>query len=314
MADLFHRDIDLIEKHIYTLTSSMKDPIIRNETLRLIKSGGKRLRPLFLIWAAQSGTVTDECYKAASSLELLHTASLIHDDIVDQSPIRRGIESTFSLYGRESASSIGAVVSLFAIDTLSSIGCHRIYDRFTRTLRDLCIGELDQLDERYDFHTSLEDYYKKISKKTASLFALPCFIGGVLSGCSQEVVEKLEAIGYNIGCSFQIIDDIRDVTLSSTKSGKERGMDLKNGILTLPYLLKIKEDPEFCRIISSVGPGTSSEEFQMILSALEEEGYIHRSYEISNRYLDEAERILFTLPSLETRMGFQAVIRCLYHS
>ena len=219
----FGKDIDLIEENIEKLIEGIEHPVVKEETKRLISTGGKRLRPLFLLWPARMGTVTDDCYKAAASLELLHTSSLIHDDIIDDSPMRRGSETTLKLYGRETATSIGTVLSLFSIDQIAAIDNETISATLADTLEKLCRGEMKQLEERFDFQCSCKDYIEKISSKTASLLALPCKIGGILAGLDGEEVEKLYRIGFNIGCSFQILDDIMDIDSSEDITGKKCG-------------------------------------------------------------------------------------------
>lgn len=312
LRELFSEDLERIEDSIHTLLEKIEDPLIREEVKRLVSSGGKRLRPLFLIWAARTGSVGEECYRAAAALELLHTASLIHDDIIDRSFMRRGEETTLKIYGEEKATSIGTVLSLFAIDQITSLEDERVSELLVSTLLDLCLGEIKQLEERYNFYCTYDDYMEKIAKKTASLLALPCIMGGHLSGAGSETVENLFSIGFNIGCSFQILDDIADIVSLPESTGKNSGQDIRSGVITLPYLLHMKESREFKSRIEALSPFSEEEEFDEIVAMVRSSSAIERCQQISNSYLDRASCSLSALNSPETEEGFRHIIDLLY--
>lgn len=312
LKELFRDDLIRIEESIYTIIEDIEDPIIRKEVKRLVDSGGKRLRPLFLIWSARAGTLNDSCYRAAAALELLHTASLIHDDIIDRSFMRRGEATTLKIHGGEEATSIGAVLSLFAIDQITSLGDEGVSRLLVSTLKDLCLGEIKQLEERYSFQCTYEDYLEKIAKKTASLLALPCIAGGILSGTEEDVKRELFSIGFNIGCAFQILDDIKDITSSPEDTGKESGEDIRSGIVTLPYLLHMEEDEEFKGWIEALSPHSEEEDFHRVVTAVKNSPAIERCYQISNSYLNRASKSLSAIASPEARKGFTFVIDHLY--
>lgn len=312
LKELFRDDLIKIEESIYTIIEEIEDPLIREEVKRLVASGGKRLRPLFLIWAARAGTLNDRCYRAAASLELLHTASLIHDDIIDRSFTRRGEATTLKVHGGEEATSIGAVLSLFAIDQITSIGDEEVSRLLVSTLKDLCLGEIKQLEERYSFQCTYGDYLEKIAKKTASLLALPCIAGGILSGAGEDISRELFSIGFHIGCAFQILDDIGDIISSPEDTGKESGEDIRSGIVTLPYLLHMEEDEVFKGWIEALSPHSEKEDFYRIVAAVRESAAIERCYQISNSYLERASRSLSAIDSSEAKKGFTFVIDHLY--
>jgi len=306
-------EIETINRHILDLIGKIEDPIVQSETKRLVSTGGKRLRPLFLLWSARaSGRVTDEIYHAAAALELLHTSSLIHDDIIDQSDLRRGAETTSKLYGKERATSIGTVLSLFAIEQIADLENDDISKTLAETLEFLCLGEIKQLRERFDFNCSCKDYIEKISHKTASLFALPCKIGGILSEAEETDTEKLTQIGFNIGCSFQILDDIIDIDSSQKVSGKDQYQDLKSGVITLPYLLLMESDEAFRERINRLTPESAPEEFHSITMAASSESILEDTFSISNHFLDEALYILSTINSIATREEFTYLINKFY--
>ncbi|MEI6856090.1 polyprenyl synthetase family protein [Psychrilyobacter sp.] len=309
---IYTKELIKIEKNIEVLIESLNDEFTKKETKRLISSGGKRLRPLFLILAAKAGTINKKCYEAAASLELLHTSSLIHDDIIDHGVMRRGKETTVSVYGRERAVSTGGILSFFAMDNIISLGNEKVSAAMIDTLETLCLGELKQLDERYNFEINYYDYITKISKKTASLFALSCTMGGILSGAAENTIEKLHNIGFNIGCSFQILDDILDISGSEKETGKVCGQDIRGGIFTLPYLLLMEKDPCFKKRILSTTYKSRSSEFDELTDEVRKNFILEEAYGVSNLFLDKASNLLSTLECPEVQKSFTYIINKLY--
>ncbi|UUV16863.1 polyprenyl synthetase family protein [Fusobacteria bacterium ZRK30] len=309
---IYIKELTEIEENIEILVESISDGFTRKETKRLINSGGKRLRPLFLILAAKAGTINKDCYEAAASLELLHTSSLIHDDIIDHGEMRRGHETTVSIYGREKAVSAGGILSFFAMDNIISLGSEKLSAAMIDTLETLCLGELKQLDERYNFEIDYSDYITRISRKTASLFALSCTMGGILSGASEDIIEKLHKIGFNIGCSFQILDDILDIIGSEKDAGKVCGQDIRSGIITLPYLLLMEKDPGFKKRILSITYKSQSSEFDKLTSEVKKSPALEETYGVSNLFLDKALKLISTLEPPEVEENFTHIIKKLY--
>jgi len=309
---IYTKEFIRIEKNIEVLIDSLSDEFTQKETKRLINSGGKRLRPLFLVLAAKAGTINDKCYEAAASLELLHTSSLIHDDIIDHGEMRRGLETTVNIHGREKAVSLGGTLSLFAIDSILSLENKRVSTIMIDTLETLCLGELKQLNEKYNFEINYQDYITRISKKTASLFALSCSMGGVLSGATEKVIHKLHHIGFNIGCSFQILDDILDINGSQKESGKVCGQDIRGGIITLPYLLLMDKDPSFKKRILSMTNRSQSHQFDELTDKVRKSSALEEAYDISNAFLDKACHLLSSLKCPEVEKDFTYIIKKLH--
>ncbi len=308
----YTKELIRIEENIEVLIDSLRDEFTQKEAKRLINSGGKRLRPLFLILSAKAGTIDSRCYRAAASLEILHTSSLIHDDIIDHGDMRRGQETTVNIYGREKAVSVGGFLSIFAIDNIISLEDEKVSVSMVDTLETLCLGELEQLDQKYNFHINYSDYLTRISKKTASLFALSCSMGGLLSGAAEETIDKLHHIGFNIGCSFQILDDIMDIIGSEKKAGKVCGQDIRGGIITLPYLLLMDKDPCFKERILSVTHKSHGYEFDGLTDEVRKNSAIEEAYGMSNAFLDKASDLLSTLGCPEVEEGFSYIIKKLY--
>ncbi|WP_028857534.1 polyprenyl synthetase family protein [Psychrilyobacter atlanticus] len=309
---IYTKELAGIEENIEILMESIEDEFTKKETKRLISSGGKRLRPLFLILAAKAGTINKKCYEAAASLELLHTSSLIHDDIIDHGEMRRSRETTVNIYGREKAVSVGGILSFFAMDKIISLGSEKASAAMIDTLETLCLGELKQLDERYNFEIDYCDYITRISGKTASLFALSCIMGGILSGVTEDMIKKLYNIGFNIGCSFQILDDILDITGLEKETGKVCGQDIQGGIITLPYLLLMGKDSAFKKKILSVTYKSQKPEFDELTSEVRKSSALEETYGVSNLFLDKALEVLSSLDSPEVEEKFTYIIKKLY--
>ena len=311
---VYIEELKKIEKNINILIESIPDEFTRDETKRIISSGGKRLRPLFLILACKVGITDESSYEIAASLELLHTSSLIHDDIIDHGDMRRGRETTVSIYGREKAISTGGILSLFAIDKIISMKNEKVSIAMIDTLETLCLGELKQLNERYNFSINYSDYITRISEKTASLFALSCTMGGILSKADEKTIDKLHDIGFNIGCSFQILDDISDIESTKKITGKISGMDIRGGIITLPFLLLMEKDLEFKKNVLSITPQSQDLQFIRLIESVKKSSNLDEAYSISNLFLDKALSILATLGSSEVEEKFSYLIDKLYKS
>ena len=201
-----------------------------------LKHKGKQLRPLFVFLSAKCfGDVNDSTYRAATFIELLHSATLIHDDVVDDASERRGFASINALYKNK--------IAVLAGDYLLSKGMmialenrdYQMLDMISDTVRNMSEGEIFQLEKAKNFDISEDDYYKIIEKKTASLIASCCAIGAISAGATDEQAEAMRQFGINAGTAFQIRDDIFDYQ-PDNHSGKGYGNDIREHKMTLPLI------------------------------------------------------------------------------
>ncbi|MDX9800479.1 MAG: polyprenyl synthetase family protein [Spirochaetia bacterium] len=235
-------DLDIVKEII---NSSIKGtiPVIKESVDSLVNSNGKMLRPSFLIISSRLGTPEpDKIHKLAAAVELLHIASLIHDDIIDDSDKRRGKPAIHRIYGKRNAVLIGDFLfsksfALLAANTSTGNGAE-----MARIMGRICEGEINQNISIFTDDFTVRSYTRRIMAKTALMFMLSFHIGAAESGCSVELQSILKRIGYNIGMSFQIIDDILDYTGSETLIGKPSGNDLKAGIYTAPLIFVINKN------------------------------------------------------------------------
>jgi len=226
-------------------------------SLAALTSGGKRLRPLLLALSAGMGKPEAEALlKAATAIEVLHTATLIHDDIVDQAATRRGEPTTVAEYGREIAVATGDYLFAECFSDLARIRDPRLVRAFSEASEGLAAGELEQY--RADSASvDLEAYLEHIRKKTAGLFKAACVAGGSLGGLSIRQVDALAGYGQALGLAFQMSDDVMDLVGKPGLMGKGIGTDLVEGTVTLPVIFAMQEgDAEIIRrVLVTPAPG-----------------------------------------------------------
>jgi geranylgeranyl pyrophosphate synthase len=205
-----------------------------------LAAGGKRLRPLLiLLCAGPSGG--DRAARAATAVELVHMATLVHDDVIDGAPLRRGRPTVAARSGRERAVATGDLLFSRAFAELGAGGGTRQVELLSSASVALALGELAQRRDAYDTGISLERYLERCGLKTARLFECACLLGRVDDGTPTE--PQLAAFGRHIGLAFQLLDDVLDVTGPAERTGKARGTDLLDGTVTLPLILAREADP-----------------------------------------------------------------------
>ncbi len=209
--------------------------------LEALTSGGKRLRPLLLVLCAAMGEPDQrDLLAAATAIEVLHTATLIHDDIVDRAQSRRGVPTAVAAHGREIAAATGDYLFAEAFSELARIGDARLIRAFAEASVGLAIGELEQYRAN-GATVDVEAYLEHIRKKTAGLFQAACVAGGTLGGLSLVQIDALATYGQALGIAFQMSDDIMDLVGKPGLMGKGIGTDLVEGTVTLPVILALRE-------------------------------------------------------------------------
>lgn len=213
--------------------------------LHVSRFKGKRLRPaLLLLSGACSGKLTPQHIDLATVVELIHIATLIHDDVIDDATMRRHAPSVNSKWGREISILFGDYIFSRAFTILSSLDSHLASTMLSQTVNVMCEGELVQLLRRYDAELSEEEYIDIIERKTASLCASSCRLGSIFAGVNRSISEALGVFGLRVGTAFQIVDDCLDIIGSENKMGKSLYSDSKNGKLTLPLIRLVSLLPE----------------------------------------------------------------------
>lgn len=245
----------LVEAKMKTVDGSLFRPLA-NAFVDLIGSGGKRLRPAVALMTAglagpppakssNGASQADErVISLAASVEMLHTSTLVHDDVIDGALLRRGAPTLNAQWSRGATVLAGDYMFARAAYFAAETGDPRVIQIFSDTLRVIVNGELRQLWSRRQFYQDVEEYFRRIEAKTASLFLAAAESAGVLARMSDEQVARVRSYGHNLGVAFQIVDDILDFTGDESSLGKPAGSDLLQGTLTLPFFHYIEALPE----------------------------------------------------------------------
>jgi heptaprenyl diphosphate synthase len=222
--------------------SASQNPVLAEGLACLFNGDGKLLRPGLLLIAARFGKVNEKHYKLAAALEMLHVATLIHDDVIDDSPLRRGIPTLHTRYGKRDAVLAGDFLLSRCFLLASEYTSPENALNLARLVSIICAMEIEQNNDRFRGNVSLRSYLRKIMGKSALLFSLACFVGAHEAKVSREMCGRLRRAGYNIGIAFQIIDDILDYTGNEELVRKPLGNDINAGLITLPVLCALRLD------------------------------------------------------------------------
>ncbi len=273
----------------------------------LIAAGGKRLRPLILLLAARPFDYNlDRLLPAAAGVELLHTASLIHDDTVDHAEVRRGRPTLNTLISTEAVILFGdyifARAAMLAAETMSP----KVVGVFASTLGDICDGELREIFTARELGQSLDDYKRRIYGKTAALFAGSAEMGAILGEATDDEIAAMRRFGKNVGMAFQIVDDVLDLRESTNQIGKPAGLDLRQGTVTLPTMLFFEHDGndgDKTEVVRRAvgGNGATDDDYAMATTVIRESGALERSLAVAARYVDDAKEELCFIPNGQTR-------------
>lgn len=295
MYSYLKADIDLIEKELKAATES-ESRLLEEASQHLLQAGGKRIRPVFVLLAAKFGDYNIQVIKqVAVALELIHMASLVHDDVIDDSELRRGQPTIKAKWDNKIAMYAGDYIFARSLEYITKIENPTAHKILSSTIVEVCIGEIEQIKDKYRFDQHYRDYLRRIKRKTALLIAVSCQLGAIAAGASANIHKKLFEFGYYVGLSYQITDDILDFTSTEKELGKPAGDDLLQGNVTLPALFAIKT-PAVKSVIEQVHEKTTKEEMAHIINLIKETGAIEKSHQISQRYLQKALLALQTLP------------------
>jgi heptaprenyl diphosphate synthase len=289
LFEICHVDKVRIDNEIIQIINS--DATLSNEykemILKLSINNGKKLRPLFTIIGSYFGTVEpDDIYKYAAIFELVHTASLIHDDVIDGAETRRGIPSIHTLTDNYTAVMIGNYLLGRCGELISENNLEDHYYNYM-TLSDLCDSEIKQQQLLFNFNITLDEYIDKTKNKTALLIAASFICGASIAKIERKYLKYIYNYSINLGISFQIIDDILDFTQDKKQLGKPVGQDLYNGNITLPTIYALK-DKTLKQQIKDLTPQSDSVEFEKAIENILASEAIEKSKKLNKKYLKAA--------------------------
>lgn len=278
----------------------------------LRRSGGKRVRPALTIlstYAVGGDGARYNTIRMATVMEFLHTATLVHDDVIDKADMRRKRPTVNSLYGNETAVLMGDWLYMSAFETSLAERSLPVLDILTSVTRKMTEGELLQLTLLGDAEISEAQYFDVLKRKTAYLFSASCEIGAILGGASEKQQTALRDYGLNLGTAFQLIDDLLDFTSSEEALGKAAGADLLGGKVTLPLIYLRDADPKSLEMVKTVlrdGKYGSVKQADL-LEAISRTGALERARVRADGYAEEARAALDTLPDSDYSDSLRAL-------
>ncbi len=271
----------------------------------IILSGGKRLRPALLILISKMlGGNRERATRLAAVIEFIHTATLLHDDVIDEADMRRGLAAANTIWGNEASVLVGDFLFAMAFDLAVDQGSLAILKSLSAATRRLAEGEILELMKTADIETTEEDYLKIIDGKTAILMASACEIGALNAGADNALVGKMQEFGSQIGAAFQMVDDILDYASREEELGKSIGIDLEEGKLTLPLIHTLKQArPDERQRIQEIVTAdyVAPEDFSYVFGLIRHYQGLDYTRAAADRCLAKAHSILDRLPARRER-------------
>lgn len=289
---------ELLIKSILSDAVLFSDSTMLNHLLQITMNGGKRIRPLLVLLSGDSKDDLNkrQLYTAAVAIELMHIASLIHDDIIDQSTTRHNIKTLHNQYSLETSIHLGDYLLNKSMELFSQFKIPRLHEEISIVMKKLCLGELNQQHNYFNFNLSFDDYIDKSEQKTGALISLSLVVGGLVHGLEPQLIDRLSMIGSHIGIAYQVKDDILDFTSTAHKVGKPVGYDLRNGIVTLPTLFAL-EDSIFKNDILELNPDTEPSQFDLICEQIKNSTSIKKANDICKNYITMSKKLIDELPT-----------------
>ena len=311
LAQAILRDELMLFEKTFKEAVKSQIPLLDRIMRFIVNRKGKQLRPMFVLLSAKlCGGVNDAAYRAASLVELLHTATLVHDDVVDESPERRGFFSTYALWKSKVSILVGDYLLSKGLFLSLDNGDFRVLQLFSDAVRRISEGELTQLEKSRKLNLSEDVYFEIIGNKTASLLASSCAAGAFAASQDEALTDRMRRFGEKVGIAFQIKDDLFDY--GSEDVGKPTGNDIREKKLTLPLIYTLNTVDRATRrelIYNIKNRNKDHEKVQWIIKKVTEAGGIAYAIEKMNAYRDEALAILFEFEESDVRKGLEELVR-----
>ena len=303
-----HRSLERVKERLQAV-GDVSSPYQAGLLDHALESTGKRMRPAVTLLAANFHPHDDDVIETmAVAVELLHIASLIHDDTVDDSDTRRGKATLSSAWGRNAAVLAGDYIFAKSATFVCDTGNIRVVRRFAETIMDLSTGELHEMADSYEPSQSRERYLKRIYNKTASLFTTAGESGALLSGAPERIAQTLREYGYNVGMAFQIVDDILDFDASTEELGKPVGSDLAHGVLTLPAIIAVERNPPDNPVLKWLGDPEDQDALSQAVDMVQDTSAIEDARMVAKEYGSRALGALEDLDSNPSRRSLEDLV------
>jgi heptaprenyl diphosphate synthase len=295
------RDLEEVKGIILSQTIS-PDAEVQRSIHGMVESNAKMLRPGFVLLASRFGTPEKgKICRIAAAIEMLHMATLVHDDIIDEAPLRRGLPTLAARHGPRAAVLAGDSLFARCFTLVADYAQIEEVRNLSRVIPRICESESEQSGTRFEVSTSVRRYLRRIAGKTALLFALSFFVGARESVCSEALCFRLRRIGYAIGMGFQVIDDLLNIEGSGRETGKPIGSDISQGIYTLPTVLALRRDTGGDLRRALAKPQRSPRAVRKTVKSIREKGGIEGAKDAADRYTRRALRDISLLPDTPSR-------------
>ncbi|WP_036716905.1 polyprenyl synthetase family protein [Paenibacillus sp. JCM 10914] len=298
------KDMDVIERELYQSIEG-DSPELTETSLHLLRAGGKRLRPVFVLLGGKFGNYNiDKLKYVAVPLELIHSASLVHDDVIDDADTRRGKPTVKAKWDNRIAMYTGDYIYGRALELTTYLKQPQIHQILAKAMVEMSIGEMEQIRDFFNTEQNIRRYLRRIRRKTSLLIAVSCQLGALAAEADRKVASSLYRFGYNVGMAFQIQDDLLDLCGTEKQIGKPPGSDMRQGNITLPVIFALEDSSrreallgELERIHMLNGQCDVSEAVKLVTGS---EG-IGRAELLADRYIAKALQALETLPDIKTK-------------
>ncbi len=297
---LIRRDLEQLEQSIEGLLLT-RITFIKEVIYHIVRSGGKRIRPILVILSARlCGCLDSSPLPYAAIVEFIHTATLLHDDVVDNATTRRGTPTANTVWGNESSVLVGDFLFTKSFELMVSNHNEEILKVMSKATTNLAEGEILELLKTSDVKTTEEEYFEVIASKTAVLLSAACEIGAILGNVEEDKRKAMREFGYHLGMVFQLTDDLLDYTSTDATLGKDAGRDLKEGKVTLPLIHALKfasdQDREFIET-GLMKAKVSRKDVQKVKKIIEKYGGMEYTAQVSKEHVESAKALLDAFPA-----------------
>ncbi|MEF2964355.1 polyprenyl synthetase family protein [Paenibacillus sp. M1] len=313
LMDIFgalKRDMDFIERQLYRSIEG-DDELLSETSLHLLKAGGKRLRPVFVLLGGKFGDYDlEKLQHVAVPLELIHSASLVHDDVIDDAGTRRGKPTVKAKWDNKIAMYTGDYIYAKALMLATQLPIPQLHRILAKAMVQMSVGEMEQIRDFFNTDQSVRNYLLRIRRKTALLIAISCQLGALAAGAPAKTHSLLYRYGYNVGMAFQIRDDLLDLCGTEQAIGKPPGSDMRQGNITLPVIYALQEpglkEPLLREIAAIREEGSGADASRAIRMIVSSPG-IERAERLADRFIGKALDALEGLPESKSRTHLKEI-------
>lgn len=307
IPEVIKKDLKVVERKL-ARTVSTQEKVLTQAAVELLERGGKRLRPALVLLAGTTGNYRLERLTVASqAVELIHMASLIHDDVLDKARLRRGFPTINAKWGERAATAAGDFLFATAFRLLAGLGSPRVMKIMAKASEGLSVGEFQEIETSFDVAKSSKLYLTRIRNKTAVLFAACCASGAIISEVKEKDIKALENYGENLGMAFQIADDLLDFKGEEKELGKEAGADLHQGVITLPVLYALEDKDVGGRLSKLIKPGMTRKETNQAVLLVRQTKGLEKTSKRAQKYVDLAKKAITSISCLEAKRSLSSI-------